>query len=211
MYCSYTRIGAEGRESNPHEFARVGHSSHDYTGRPEVGVDRCGLDSGVAELPLDHFQGGAPGPVAMGGVVRIQPHDRHAACARLPDCGQSSAQDGKSLPTDRGWGYNQEPSRQNETSRTRRLAPGGVGRRKCGRNFRKRRPVVPKCPRAGSGFCSFRRIRNTRTTSPFTSDALPRRVLGQKLFYGLLRRRLVLRLFPVFDERGVRCQRCDLS
>ena len=32
--------------------------------------------------------------------------------------------------------------------------------------------VVPKCPRAGSGFCSFRRIRNTRTTSPFTG--LPR-------------------------------------
>jgi hypothetical protein len=38
-----------------------------------------------------------------------------------------------------------------------------------------------------------------------------RRVLGQELFYGFLRRRLVLGLFPEFDERGVRRQRGDLS
>ncbi len=44
-----------------------------------------------------------------------------AAC--LTDYGQSSARDGKSLPTDRGWEHNQEPSRQDESSRTRRLAP----------------------------------------------------------------------------------------
>ena len=55
-------------------------------------------------------------------------------------------------------------------------------------------------------------VRIRRTGSPSTtSDASPRRVLGQKLFYGLLRRRLVLGLFPVFDEPGIRCQRCDLS
>src|SRR4029453_3753907 len=34
-----------------------------------------------------------------------------------------------------------------------------------------------------------------------------RRVLGQELFYGFLRRRLVFGLFPEFDERGVRRQR----
>ena len=60
------------------------------------------------------------------------------------------------------------PSHHDETSRTPQLAL-----RRC-RAPRIRKDisedtVVPKFPRAGSGFCSFRRIRNTRTTSPFTS------------------------------------------
>jgi hypothetical protein len=36
-------------------------------------------------------------------------------------------------------------------------------------------------------------------------------VLGQELFYGFLRRRLVLGLFPAFDERGLRRQRGHFS
>ena len=36
-----------------------------------------------------------------------------------------------------------------------------------------------------------------------------RRVFDQELFHGFPRRRLVLGLFPEFDERGVRRQRGD--
>src|SRR5262245_27505869 len=42
-------------------------------------------------------------------------------------------------------------------------------------------------------------------------EASARRVLGQELLHGLLRRRLVLGLLPVLDERGVRRERRDLA
>jgi hypothetical protein len=50
-----------------------------------LGIDRRGLDAAVAALLLDHFQGGAAGPIEMGGVVRIQPHGRHEAFDHPPD------------------------------------------------------------------------------------------------------------------------------
>jgi hypothetical protein len=60
--------------------------------------------------------------------------------------------------------------------------------------------VVAMIDRAASSVFSMFR--------PLTSA---RRVFGQELFDGFLRRRLVLGLFPEFDERGVRRQRGDLS
>ena len=67
----------------------------------------------------------------------------------------------------------------------------------------------------GQGVCVVtRRTLGLRVAGRLRAAAQPasaRRVLGQELFYGFLRRRLVLGLFPEFDERGVRRQRGDLS
>jgi hypothetical protein len=43
------------------------------------------------------------------------------------------------------------------------------------------------------------------------TNPLTRRMLRQKAFDGLLRRLLMLRLFPVFDERDIGRQRGQLS
>src|SRR5512132_2489777 len=55
--------------------------------------------------------------------------------------------------------------------------------------------VAPESYRvAGSSAASLLAPKRARTSA--------RRVFGQELFYGFLRRRLVLGLFPEFDERG---------
>ena len=64
----------------------------------------------------------------------------HATC--LPDRGQSSARDEKSLPADKGWEHNQGPVHLTRTG-LRALGnspPEGVGCCKCGRIFRKHVP-----------------------------------------------------------------------
>ena len=68
--------------------------------------------------------GGNPcgrGPPPRGRRRRSARPPGHVTC--LTDYVQSGARDGKSLATDKGWGHNKEPSRQHETSRSRRLAP----------------------------------------------------------------------------------------
>jgi hypothetical protein len=79
------------------------------------------------------------------------------------------------------------------------------------RHWSRPRPCKPRtCPPAGDEVRRYT-THHFGTVWHTDGDALTRRVPGQKALDGLLRRRLVLGLFPVFDERGVRRQRGELS
>jgi len=60
----------------------------------------------------------------------------------------------------------QPPRTQNRFRGNQGVTPSKVSGALSGL-IRARSRLAPKFPRAGSRFCSFRRIRNTRTTSPF--------------------------------------------